>query len=491
MAHKHKLDSILDFPEASEREDNIIELKTWMSRLRCNKDDQIKSNSVVNAELILTNDSNLAGTIAYNEFSGYIHLLKDSPWINRTAGEWEDSFEDALTAYIEENYNVVFDDNKIHKAVVNVARKNVFNPVKERIEKVKWDQQPRLETLFIDLLGVDDNLYTREVTKRWIVGSVARIYKPGIKFEIVPVLDGPQGIGKSTVPALLYTDDFFTDSLDSLGEKKDDYMQLQGNVIIELGELSSMNKTKIEQIKNFISAKIDKIRPPYGRNVIAWARQCVFIGTSNDGQYLKDDTGNRRFYPLPCKNKPKMNPFKTKDEYFLQVLAEAKVLFDKGQRIYFSPDEDKEVLEIAKDYQEDAKMENPIKEAITKYLEMEIPYKWEEAPAWARRSYYQNYPDSTCNEKNLQHFYNGATMQQEFYLVDSVLTADILEAVFDKQAKDLLNGRSDAETKKIALIISSIPGWERKQLPKRNKRRGFYNKSNAYENKNRAGKYKK
>lgn len=209
MAHKHKLDSILDFPEASEREDNIIELKTWMSRLRCNKDDQIKSNSVVNAELILTNDSNLAGTIAYNEFSGYIHLLKDSPWINRTAGEWEDSFEDALTAYIEENYNVVFDDNKIHKAVVNVARKNVFNPVKERIEKVKWDQQPRLETLFIDLLGVDDNLYTREVTKRWIVGSVARIYKPGIKFEIVPVLDGPQGIGKSTVPALLYTDDFF------------------------------------------------------------------------------------------------------------------------------------------------------------------------------------------------------------------------------------------------------------------------------------------
>ena len=170
MVHKHKLDSVLDFPEASEREDNIIELKAWMSRLRCNKDDQIKSNSVVNAELILTNDSNLAGTIAYNEFSGYIHLLKDSPWINRSAGEWEDSFEDALTAYIEENYNVVFDDNKIHKAVVNVARKNVFNPVKERIEKVKWDQKPRLETMFIDLLGVEDNLYTREVKKRWIVG---------------------------------------------------------------------------------------------------------------------------------------------------------------------------------------------------------------------------------------------------------------------------------------------------------------------------------
>ncbi|MGM0214291.1 VapE domain-containing protein [Enterococcus sp. AZ109] len=488
MAHKHKLEGVLDFPEANEREDKIVELKAWMSRLRCTEKDQIKSNSVLNVELILSNDSNLAGTIAYNEFSGSIHLIKDSPWINRNAGEWEDSFEDALTAYIEENYSVVFDDNKIHKAVVNVSRKNVFNPVKDRIEKVKWDQKPRLETMFIDLLGVEDNLYTREVTKRWVVGSVARIYKPGTKFEIVPVLDGKQGIGKSTVPALLYTDEFFTDSLDSLGEKKDDYMQLQGNVIIELGELSSMGKTKIEQVKNFISAKVDKIRPPYGRNVIAWARQCVFIGTSNDGQYLKDDTGNRRFYPLPCKNEPQMNPFKTNDDYFLQVLAEAKVLYDKGQRVYFSPDEDKEVLEIAEVYREDAKNENPIKESIVKYLEMEIPCKWEEAPAWARRSYYQNYPDSKSDEKNLKYFSNGTTMRQDFYLVDSVLTADILEAVFDKQAKDLLNGRSDAEAKKIALVITSIPGWERKRLSRRNKRRGFYNKSNAYENGKRAGK---
>lgn len=487
MAYKHKLDSALDFPEASEREGKIVELQAWKSRLRCTKEDQIKSNSVINAELILSNDSNLAGSIAYNEFSGYIHLTKDSPWINRGAGEWEDSFEDALTAYIEEHYNVVFDDNKIHKAVVNVARRNVFNPVKDRIEKADWDGKPRLETMFIDLLGVEDNLYTREVTKRWVVGSVARIYKPGAKFEIVPVLDGPQGIGKSTVPALLYTDDFFTDSLDTLGEKKDDYLQLQGNVVIELGELSSLGKTKIEQVKNFISAKVDKIRPPYGRNVISWRRQCVFIGTSNDGQYLKDDTGNRRFYPLPCKNEPKMNPFKTKDDYFLQVLAEAKVLFDKGQRIYFSPDEDGEVLGIAETYREDAKTESPIKEAIVKYLEMEIPDKWEEAPGWARRSYYQNYPESRTNQNNLEHFKNGSGI---FYLVDSVLTADILEAVFDKRSSDLLKGRSDAEAKKIALIITGIPGWERKRLPKRNKRRGFYNKSNAYENGKRAGKYK-
>lgn len=128
---------------------------------------------------------------------------------------------------------------------------------------------------------------------------------------------------------------------------------------------------------------------------------------------------------------------------------------------------------------EDARAENPMRDAIVKYLEMEIPDKWEEAPAWARRSYYQNYPESRTNQNNLEHFKNGSGI---FYLVDSVLTADILEAVFDKRSSDLLKGRSDAEAKKIALIITGIPGWERKRLSKRSKRRGFYNKSNAHVN---------
>lgn len=442
----------------------------------------VKEKSVKNCELFLEHNESLRGLIGYNEFSGYIHLMKDSPELNRSAGPWEDSFEDAITAFLEEQESVLFSDTILHKAVVNVARRNTFNPVKDRIEKVKWDGKPRLETMFIDLLGVEDNLYTREVTKRWVVGSVARIYKPGVKFEIVPILDGPQGIGKSTVPALLYTSDFFTDSLDSMGDNKDDYMKLQGNVIVELGELSSMAKTKIEKTKNFISARIDKFRPPYARNDISWRRQCVFIGTSNNSEYLKDDTGNRRFYPLPCKNEPKMNPFKTKDNYFLQVLSEAKVLFDKGQRIYFSPDEDGEVLAVAKEYQEDARAENPMRDAIVKYLEMEIPDKWEEAPGWARRSYYQNYPESRTNQNNLKHFKTGSVV---FYLVDSVLTADILEAVFGKQTGDLLNGRANIEAKKIGLIIENIPGWEKKRFPKKNNRRGFYNPGNAKMNKSR------
>ncbi|WP_048950884.1 virulence-associated E family protein [Enterococcus faecalis] len=479
MAHKDKTIDALDFPEAEVRKNNIVELNAWTSRLRRDHKNLIKSNSVVNAELILSNDSNLKGTIGYNEFSGYIHLLKDSPWINRKAGTWEDNIEDALVAYIEENYQVVFDDNKIHKAVVNVARRNVFNPVKERIEQKTWDKQPRLETMFIDLLGVEDNIYTREVTKRWVVGSVARIYQPGIKFELVPVLDGKQGIGKSTVANLLYTDDFFTDSLDSLGEKKDDYIQLQGNAVIELGELSSMSKTKVEQIKNFISAKVDKIRPPYGRNTVNWQRQCVFIGTSNDSQYLKDLTGERRFYPLPCRNKPSLNVFKLSDDYFLQILAEAKALFEQGQRIYFDREKDREILGIAKKYQDEAKLDDPIRDSILKYLEMEVPKDWDNAKTWGKRLYYRDYPNSKEDRAIMKYF----PYSERFFLLESVLTADILEVVFEKDTTDLVKTSSGSEAKKISLIIENLPDWERKQLFNRNNRRGFYNSSNAEKNK--------
>lgn len=480
MAHKNKLHEALDFPESEKRSEKIVELKAWMSELRHNKDDNIKQSSIVNAELIISNDSNLKGTIGYNEFSGHIHLLKNSPWINREAGQWEDSFESALQSYIEKHYNVVFDGTKLHNAVVNVARRNVFNPVKQRIEKQEWDNTSRVETFFIDLLGVDDNLYTREVTKRWIVGSVVRIYNPGIKFELVPILSGKQGIGKSTAPSLLYTDDYFSDTLESLGENKDDYLQLRNNVILELGELASLGKTKITKAKNFISGRYDDIRLPYERNTVKWARHCVFIGTTNDGEYLKDLTGERRFYPLPCRNKPKLNVFKMADDYFLQVLAEAKVLFEQGQRIYFDKghDEDIEILEIATKYQEEAKVEDPVRDLIIKYLDMEVPADWDEARTWNKRQYYKNYPKG-IDDDILKHF----AMRDRLIYLESVLTADILEVVFEKDSQELLNSRTGSEAKKISLIIENIDGWEKKRIYERGNKRGFYNKSNALQNK--------
>ena len=448
--------------------------------MRLNKDEKILTSSIRNIELILMNDSNLRGTIGYNEFSGYVHLMKDSPWVNRNAGQWEDSFESALLSYMEEHYGVSFNENKLRNAIDNVSRMNVFNPVKERIESQVWDGKSRIETLFIDFLGAEDNVYTREVTKRWIVGTVARTYQPGIKFEIVPVLSGKQGIGKSTLPSLLYTDEYFSDSLEGLGENKDDYLQLRSNVILELGELSSLKKTDINKAKNFISAKHDDIRMPYEKNTVKWPRRCVFIGTTNDNEYLVDFSGNRRFFPLPCKNEPKQNMFKMNGNYFLQVLAEAKVLYEDKQRIFFDygNELDKEVLEMAEKYQDEAKLDDPAEEAIVKYLSMVVPDTWDKAQVWVRRSYYREYPESKIDTQILEKF----PRYSRLVLLEGVLTADILEVVFEREPKETMQGKSNSDKKKISLIMGNIGEWENKRIYSRENKRGFFNKDNQEKN---------
>jgi len=468
-----------DFPEFEERESNLVELKAWKKKLIRNQDEEIKAKSLVNAELILSNDSNLKNTIGYNDFDGSIYLMNNSPWINRKAGRWEDSFEDALRSYIEENYRVLFESSLLHSAVINIAKKNVFNPVKERIEKVNWDGEPRIENFFIDLLGADNNEYVKEVTKRWIVGSVARIYQPGVKFEIVPMLEGKQGIGKSTAPRLLYGDEYFSDSLESLGQKKDDYMQLQGNVIMEIAELTSMKKTELTKVKSFISAIYDDFRPPYGRNSIKWPRRCVFIGTTNDSEYLKDITGERRFYPIPCKNEPVKNIFKVGEDYFLQVLAEAKMLYDNKQMIHFDSVNDEEILKVAAEYQEHAKNEDPVKEQIETYLSIEIPDTWDKASNSLKYRYFSDYPCSKDTDYIMEKF----EPFKRFIKMEKVQTSEIMEVVFNKSKDEYLRGRTDSEAKKIALTVGNMEGWEKDKVTISGQRlNGYKNKNNEKEN---------
>lgn len=454
---------------------NIVPLTSWQKKFKLNKDGEIKSSSIVNIELILENDEILKDKIVYDEFSGFMYLKEDIPEINRKKGTWQDSFNAALLSYIEREYSVVFKSESLNNALVNVSHRNVFNSAKHRIEQQSWDGIERGKSFFIDLVGSDENLYIQEVTKRWLTGLIARVYNPACKFEIVPVLDGKQGIGKSTATRLLVGDDLFTDSLDSLGEKKDDYLQIRGNLIIELGELSSMNKTKIEKVKNFISATHDNIREPYARYTTKWARTCVFIGTSNDSSYLKDGTGNRRFFPIPCRNEPKLDMFTVDDEYFLQVLAEAKVWYENGQIIHFDDKTDTEILELAGQYREAAEVESPMKEAVLKYLEMEVPYGWNEAPLFAKQQYYARYPESMDDEdlvRQIDHNFCEA-----FKLTD-VLTSDILSIVFRRQTEDHLNGRADSDAKKIARIIENVDGWKAGQIYRFNNKRGYKNEEN-------------
>src|SRR5699024_7182513 len=183
-------------------------------------------------------------------------------------------------------------------------------------------------------------------TKIMLVGAVARIFEPGIKFDTALILIGSQGVGKSYVLSRL-GGDWFNESINSF--KGDEaLMKLRNSWIIELAELSAMKSSEVEEVKGFISATIDTYRPKYSRNIARFPRQCVFFGSTNNYEFLKDRTGNRRFLPLPVnKDSRKMNPFEElTDEYVNQVWSEAYHLYKQGTPIHIT----NEAVQIKAEY---------------------------------------------------------------------------------------------------------------------------------------------
>lgn len=175
---------------------------------------------------------------------------------------------------------------------------NHFHPVKDYLETLEWDGEERIATAFEDYLGVRmPKAYVRAVSKKFFLALIARIYQPGCKFDHLPVLEGRQGIGKSTFGRILVGDKWFMDGLPDLADK-DAALNLTGIWLCEMSELSSLYRSQLEVAKAFITRQVDKVRPPYGARRVELPRQTVFLGTTNDRDYLVDETGNRRFWPI-------------------------------------------------------------------------------------------------------------------------------------------------------------------------------------------------
>jgi len=164
--------------------------------------------------------------------------------------------------YIDKYFQFAPKREFIDSAVLNVARRRIFNPVKERIESVDWDGVPRVKYFFHKLLGCENSIYTREVSQMFLTGLMGRVYKPGIKFDNVPVLIGPQGIGKSTVARRLLPD-AFTDTPISFGKTQEDYRMLKYVCVVEIPELQGLKQSDINRVKGFLSASYDMCRELY------------------------------------------------------------------------------------------------------------------------------------------------------------------------------------------------------------------------------------
>jgi predicted P-loop ATPase len=197
-----------------------------------------------------------------------------------------------------QQHGVMITKEVMGQAIQTVAREFPFHPIREYLDSLRWDKIPRIDDWLTLYLGVDPSEYTRAVGAKWLIGAVARVFRPGCKNDTCLVLEGPQGLLKSTALKTL-ADPWFTDEIADLGTK-DAALQVRGVWIIELAELDAMGRPEASRIKAFMSRSIDRYRPPYGRHLIEVPRESVFAGTVNHDAYLKDETGGRRFWPVRC-----------------------------------------------------------------------------------------------------------------------------------------------------------------------------------------------
>ncbi len=357
------------------REDN------WQTALELDKQGKIK-DTLDNIVLIIRNDSELE-SIAFNKHRDGIDARDGLPWEQMKDG-WNDSDNAALKVYLSNKYGI-YSPTKTKDAILAVAAERSYNPIKEYLDHLPdWDGTDRVETLLIDYFNATDNSYTRAVTRKMMVAAVARIVHPGTKFDSVLILNGPQGIGKSTFFAKL-AGDWFSDSL-TLTDMKDKAgpEKLQGYWILELGELAGMRKTDVEVVKSFISRSDDKYRASYGVNVESHPRQCIIVGSTNaESGFLRDITGNRRFWPVRISGDGKRKAWQMSVYDVEQIWAETLVLYAKGEKLYLEGSD----VELATNEQADA-MESDEREGLVRsYLDTLLPDDWNALSLYERRNY--------------------------------------------------------------------------------------------------------
>ncbi len=413
--------------------EGVEEIDTeWVSKLKLDNKGRVIS-SIENALTILDNDPVLRGKIAFNEFANRAVIVGKLPWPCKIGDDWSDADDAGLRNYMESVYGITH-ANKIDDALKLTFEKNTFHPVREYLNSLEWDGQERVETLLVDYLGARDTEYVRLVTRKWMCGAVARIFEPGIKFDYMLVLTGEQGIQKSTFFRVL-AKDWFSDSLQDV-EGNQAIEKLMNSWIIEFGELQAFSRSESNAIKRFITSQEDRTRLAYDRRTSYLKRQCVFAGTTNKSEFLKDETGNRRFWPVEVKKEGRTkNVFEDLPKELDQIWAEAVVLWrDKKEKLYLTDEEEK----LAQVEQEAHREVNEKEGLIINYLNTLLPEDWDDMDLFERRSFLQ-----------------GADVIEGTIQRDKVCVLEIWCECYEKNRADL----KKSDSLEINGILSRLDGW--------------------------------
>jgi putative DNA primase/helicase len=270
----------------------------WRGRLMANNKG-VPLGNLHNVLLALREAPEWAGVLAYDEFAGKVVTKKPPPWSDDgVINQWLDQHETEATAWFQrQGINAAV--GVVGRAIQRAARQSPFHPVRDYLDGLTWDRTPRLDTWLTTYLGVEESEYVRAVGPRYLISAVARIFQPGCQVDHMLILEGSQGVLKSSALRVL-AEPWFTDRLSTVGTK-DAAMEVAGVWLIELSELDALTRAGTSAIKSFVTRRHDRLRPPYGKHVTDHPRQCLFAGTINpEGGYLKDPTGARRFWPVAC-----------------------------------------------------------------------------------------------------------------------------------------------------------------------------------------------
>lgn len=359
----------------------------WQGSLKITKDGSVAS-TIDNVVQILEHDGRLSGRLIYDEMQHSIIATQPLPW-RKEPGPWSDADDAALRFFLEKMYGLSGKD-KIFDAVNVVAMEHKVHPVRDYLRGLTWDGVRRVDSLLIDYLGAEDSDYTRAVTRKALVAAVARIFRPGCKFDYMLTLRGRQGLGKSALIRKL-GGVWFSDSFSTV-QGKEAYEQVLGNWIIEVGELAGMKKAEAESIKLFISKQVDRFRPAYGRRTQEYPRQCIFIGTTNESQFLRDTTGNRRFWVVDTPNDAALDLWEDLTQETVDLIwAEAVLLYQAGEDLYLSGELEAEARRVQAAYEE----ESPKVGMVAAYLDRLLPEDWEDMDLFARRAWLESDAEGT------------------------------------------------------------------------------------------------
>lgn len=453
MAQERHDQAVQDFEgvEATNDADAV----NWMQKLQCNPQTGAIKSTIDNVIIILDNDPMLKGKFALNQFAGRGEILGTLPWSkDGTRRLWSDTDSNGLYWYLEKAYNITGRGN-IDAALDIHAATHAFNEVQNYINRLSWDGVPRLDTLFIDYLGAEDDPvgYCRAVCRKAFTAAIARAMSPGSKYDCMLILCGSQGLGKSTLLDRM-SKGWFNDSIRTF-EGKEASELLQGVWLVEVAELDAFRRTDVARIKQFLSLRADRYRAAYGRNVKELPRCCVFFGTCNQMDFLQDTTGNRRFWPVDVgEQQHDKNVWQDlTDEVIDQIWAEAKIRWQMGEQLYLTGEVEKE----AQRRQESHREASPKEGLIEEFVSRQVPDDWSRWPLDRRRDFWAN----------------NATGDYTLVDRDRICALEVWCELFFSNQRDI----KPQDVREINATLANMQGWKRSRNPLRcgpyNLQRGF------------------